>query len=700
MLVFALLSVVSLPLAQEGDAAPRPLEQLVTQGVTPMYVTDSVLCAAPPHPDEPPALSLHRVRCVTDAAGAAAFAQRQRDNALLVYPPLLRPLVERLDKTSAAAGCALLAAAAARAQPFDGDTAARESWAEMFAQHRSSCDKGPRAAFDMYLYRDLGETAAARTFLDKAAPRAMRQHKDRALAIARAHTLTTRHDNQAVFKTLERVAARPLGDDACEVRYLLGKAARKTRRYSRARQELDHVITKCPDPWKKKARFLLARVATYQGAKDAVAILDAFIAAYPQDSLTDDVLLWKAEHFAHRGRYQDADAAYGVLLTNFPDGDMAPVARFDRAFLRARSGDAPGARTALDQALRDGADDDPLTHDQALYWRARLAVFPQLSSYALTKDAGLLDEGIAQLLSLAEARPASFYGDLAKKVLRIALQKDGRDRADLDARLRKAVAARRRPARRVWFDRAPLEDDPQFVRGVTLLRDGYTTAGRLVLDAIERQGLDANSRSALALAYRALGDLPRTHQVMRFSGSALLAGTPRGDAARVWDLAYPRAHAAPIAAAADEVGVPPTLLMGLAREESAFEAAVTSWAGAIGLCQLMPFTAKEEAGLLKVGDPTREELFSPALNARLGGNHLSRRIKGLGHPFLGIAAYNAGPGNVKKWRKADAPKTVDAWVELIPVAQTRGYVKKVAGSWIVYSWLDEQKEIEYDMMLP
>jgi soluble lytic murein transglycosylase len=189
---------------------------------------------------------------------------------------------------------------------------------------------------------------------------------------------------------------------------------------------------------------------------------------------------------------------------------------------------------------------------------------------------------------------------------------------------------------------------------------------------------------------------------LRESGYALPAGKPESNDDLLWSLAYPMAHAQAIRPAAEEFRLPPSLLFGLAREESAFEAEVVSWAGAIGLCQLMPFTAKEEAERLRVALPSLDALRKPRLNARLGAAHLSRRMS-LGHPLLAIAAYNAGPGNVNKWRKAYPNLPLDAFVESIPVEQTRNYVKKVTGSWVVYTWMNPEKashRVEYTLDLP
>ena len=116
----------------------------------------------------------------------------------------------------------------------------------------------------------------------------------------------------------------------------------------------------------------------------------------------------------------------------------------------------------------------------------------------------------------------------------------------------------------------------------------------------------------------------------------------------------------------------------------------------------MPATAKEEAQLGKIPLPNLNALFIPKTNTLLGAQHLSRRLKLLQHPFLAIAAYNAGPGNVRKWRKRlHDYKAMDAFVEAIPVNQTRNYVRKVVGSWITYAYLTgETVQTDFSMQLP
>lgn len=131
-------------------------------------------------------------------------------------------------------------------------------------------------------------------------------------------------------------------------------------------------------------------------------------------------------------------------------------------------------------------------------------------------------------------------------------------------------------------------------------------------------------------------------------------------------------------------------LYGLIRQESEFQATAGSHAGARGLMQLMPATARREARLLRVPYRTSWLTSRPSYNLMLGRHHLARLIQGYnGSYILGFAAYNAGGGNVRKWLQAygdfrsGRPDPLE-WIEQIPITETRLYVQKVLQGTHVY----------------
>ncbi|MBQ0797820.1 MAG: transglycosylase SLT domain-containing protein [Porticoccaceae bacterium] len=133
--------------------------------------------------------------------------------------------------------------------------------------------------------------------------------------------------------------------------------------------------------------------------------------------------------------------------------------------------------------------------------------------------------------------------------------------------------------------------------------------------------------------------------------------------------------------------LPLPLIMALARQESAFNAGVVSPAGARGLMQLMPATARFVAKQHKIPYKKTAELFNPAKNIELGTQYYRDMLSRFGeNRILATAAYNAGPHRVDRWLSTSAGKLpFDAWIETIPFKETRNYVQNVLAFSAIYS---------------
>lgn len=151
------------------------------------------------------------------------------------------------------------------------------------------------------------------------------------------------------------------------------------------------------------------------------------------------------------------------------------------------------------------------------------------------------------------------------------------------------------------------------------------------------------------------------------------------------------------------VPVPPgeesyfTIIHAIARQESQFDRTAVSRAGARGLMQLMPGTAREQAGKLGLGYDIGALTADTGYNIRLGSSYFQRMLSYYGGSYpLAVAAYNAGPGNVNKWLRANGdPRTpgIDMldWVEAIPIFETKNYVQRVLENAVVYDLLHPQR---------
>ena len=161
-------------------------------------------------------------------------------------------------------------------------------------------------------------------------------------------------------------------------------------------------------------------------------------------------------------------------------------------------------------------------------------------------------------------------------------------------------------------------------------------------------------------------------RMARIKGSAFYVETayPRLQAsvsgARMWSLAH-----------------------GITRQESSFDRAAVSHAGARGMMQLMPGTAREQAGKMGVGYDGYRLTTDPSYNVMLGTAYFQRMLNiWNGSVPLAVASYNAGSGNVGKWvnRYGDprGQKDVLQWIEQIPFSETKAYVQRVIENSVVY----------------
>ncbi len=156
------------------------------------------------------------------------------------------------------------------------------------------------------------------------------------------------------------------------------------------------------------------------------------------------------------------------------------------------------------------------------------------------------------------------------------------------------------------------------------------------------------------------------------------------------ETGYPALIPPPLADRSGKPLVEVPLVLATIRQESAFNPLATSPKGARGLMQLMPRTAHRTAGKLKLPYSPRRLTTDPDYNMILGQAHLADMIELFdGSYIMALAAYNAGPSKVRKWRRRNGdPRdyAVDAidWIELIPIDETRNYIQRVMEDLQIY----------------
>lgn len=166
----------------------------------------------------------------------------------------------------------------------------------------------------------------------------------------------------------------------------------------------------------------------------------------------------------------------------------------------------------------------------------------------------------------------------------------------------------------------------------------------------------------------------------------------------LWNSLYPRAYEVHVEKEAKKRKIHPYLIWSIMKAETQYKANAISPVGAVGLMQFMPYTSQKVATLLKE-DYQSNQLFNPETAIKYGAMYLKKLSDELGGEFpLIAAAYNGGPHRVKLWlknfkesRTADTDMEYDVFIEHIPFAETRTYVKRVLSYNLTYQKLYEDK---------
>ena len=155
------------------------------------------------------------------------------------------------------------------------------------------------------------------------------------------------------------------------------------------------------------------------------------------------------------------------------------------------------------------------------------------------------------------------------------------------------------------------------------------------------------------------------------------------------DYRFPLAFRGIFEQYAKQSNVPLSFLYGISRQESMLNHSIKSWAGAVGLMQVMPGTAKDIARRENWKFSGASDLLDPETNVRFGSTYARWMLDRFdNNRILAAAAYNAGPGRIPQWKSTDGIfRDTAMYVETIPFEETRKYVQNVILYDAIYNYL-------------
>ena len=536
---------------------------------------------------------------------------------------------------------------------------AMESARELFERHRRSEEA-----------RACAVSVAAAGWKDQA---------DVSLLLACASTLQANARRDALRAVLRELDERPLTPaDQEEQRILWGEYHYLSGDYSRA---IALARPSYADPGlRRRSTLLMARSYRRVGRTDeAATTYVAYAHTFPNDALAAEALYTAAALYESIDRDADRTRVLDELRHAYPSTFHGWAASMARAKSLEASGAHEDASAIFDQWLTRSRRTD----EAALFYSAQQR-----------RSAGDIQGGDALMEELRTVNPYSFYArpDLLMPAPQRAIKATG----PLEPWLRDATQKRHDAFERVnaRFGKpgratANSEGRHALERGRFFLSVGFRDWAERELDVARRHS--NTTAETLALA-RLFDENAMPWRSVRLYEKARGSIPWRDRKESVDDFRYlthPVPYPVQVMTSASREGIAPNVIYGMMREESCFDHDVVSRAGAVGLMQLMPDTAREIARRLDLAPGAGDKLGDPVVNVSIGSWYAADLLKeGDGSVVWMLAAYNAGPGAVRRWFEpgVGGEAAIDA-VETIDYKETRGYVKRVVESANVYQAL-------------
>jgi soluble lytic murein transglycosylase len=505
------------------------------------------------------------------------------------------------------------------------------------------------------------------------------------LLFACAEVFAARERPDDLHRVLRALDTRGLqGADAEYLRLLWGEYHYETGNFSRA---IALARPSYADPtYKRRSNILLARALRGAGRKaEAASVYEQFVLAFPNDTIAAEALYAAASLREESGQIAASERLLDQLRRSYPSSFHGWAAAMRRAQELEKGGDVDAAADIFEQWLTRSRRTD----------EAALFYLSQLESKRAGENASMLMDELRRM------NPYSFYvapdvGAGARGPMRDASGSIERDGAgSLSTWLAGTASERDRAYQRVIAaaesERDGTGDDlaarEALERGRRFLGAGFRDWAERELEVVRRRpGISPDLALVLARTYEEYAMPWRSMRAFERARVAMPWETRREYADDFRYLMYPLPYPAQVFDAAAQGEVPAHLIYAIMREESRFETDAVSRAGAVGLMQLMPETARRIARGRELGPDVGSRLDDPSVNVAIGTWYASDLLRqGDGSVAWMLAAYNAGPGAAKRWLPAGVSgDDAIAAVESIDYRETRGYVKRVVESANVY----------------
>lgn len=368
-----------------------------------------------------------------------------------------------------------------------------------------------------------------------------------------------------------------------------------------------------------------------------------------------------AAHYFERGALPKAEIHYNKLLSETSDSVVKADIKWKLAWIKYRTGHFKEAAVLFAESRKLSTNGKLVNPSK--YWEARSLA-----------QAGSKSAAEILFRELLPARKNDYYAIEAAKILCVN-----------DIPVRQASVSRSVPGDlQLTSTQANIKE----VKHATVLLEKdlpeFALANLKSLPKAVRQ--TPSMALLMATAAQNSGFYGFAHDILFSQFGALVDEPSESSSSDFLNLAYPKAHFPHTIRQSAAHGVDPYLVWAIMRQESRYDSAAVSPAGAVGLMQVTPDTARKLSSFKNRGNSRLiADLLDPRLNISAGVEILAQNVNTFGGNLVAtIAAYNADPRKVRDWMKRNGKMKQDEFIENIPFLETRLYVKKVLSNLSTY----------------
>jgi len=561
--------------------------------------------------------------------------------------------------------------------------------------------------------------------------RALTMEADLSKAVRAYQDVIVRYPGNPADQEVEKALAelRAGGVDIPELTpaelYERGKNLARAGQHEKAIEAFAKMLAREPDSANRMEALFRTGIAAYHLGRrgEAAIVLERMVKDYPGDARTPEALNWLGKSYSKLGDWDRGVKAFQRILDRFPDSEWADDALFLIGNIYRETGDMKKALHYYARLTEEYPESK--FADSAIWWRAwswygagdqKKAEQTLQEIVSRYPRSFLVNQAYYWLGRSAEKRgdqkraaqfyervlkrgPYTYYGYRAAERRSALESMNASVQADIEADLALCGAtpcpddllslSETEEGPPVWTDetRELLAKEPSFRRTLELMQlDRKKEAAAELWYLQDKMPRRRGALIGLSKAFFELGDYNRSLLLVLRNYERYLEAPQSSAHEDLWRLAYPQGYWESITTYARKYGQDPYFVAAIIREESQFHANALSPAGARGLMQVMPATGEWAAKQIRLPNFDAEKLFDFDTVINIGTwyiGHLMKRFKG--DRLLVAAAYNAGPEAVVGWSSKNGyGKDRDVFVESIPYAETRGYVKKVMRNYAEY----------------